>query len=332
MKTSVAKLLLVYLLIFSLNTHLPAQGSMVLVGCGSVIPGPLYGVWADVYTSRNPQVRVNYLPLGSAEAIKQITSGAADFGAGEIPISDEEMKATGFHIKPDTLVFGRLDILNNGFRAAAYVALHWAGPNTQWFPLAEEVFDHPLVFQGLAASSHGNQAITFQFGDLGEKQTFPALTLSPIGDDVTSSPNWPGLTAQGGSGIVKQVAETAGAIGYAELNTAKSGPVGIGLVQNANGAFIEASPETAAAACPPSLKEDMRMSLTNRPGDLVYPITGFSYMFVPVDAPSGDRSKALRSFLKFVFTDGQSMIASRGHLPLPPRIVSSVLTTLHLEN
>ena len=96
-----------------------------------------------------------------------------------------EMKATGFHIKPDTLVFGRLDILNNGFRAAAYVALHWAGPNTQWFPLAEEVFDHPLVFQGLAASSHGNQAITFQFGDLGEKQTFPALTLSPIGDDVT---------------------------------------------------------------------------------------------------------------------------------------------------
>ncbi len=98
-----------------------------------------------------------------------------------------QMAAAGFHIKPDTLVFGRLDILNNGYRAAAYVALHWAGAQTQWFPLAEEVFDHPLVFQGLAASSHGNQAVTFQFGDLGEKQTFPALTLRPIGDGVSLS-------------------------------------------------------------------------------------------------------------------------------------------------
>jgi hypothetical protein len=54
-------------------------------------------------------------------------------------------------------------------------------------------------------------------------------------------------------------------------------------------------------------------------------------MFVPADALSNDRSEALRGFLKFVFTDGQAMIGSRGHLPLPPRIVSSVLATLHLE-
>ena len=59
------------------------------------------------------------------------------------------------------------------------------GAKTQWFPLAEEVFDHPLAFQGVAASSHGNQAVTFQFGDLGEKATFPVLTLRPIGDGVT---------------------------------------------------------------------------------------------------------------------------------------------------
>jgi phosphate transport system substrate-binding protein len=149
---------------------------------------------------------------------------------------------------------------------------------------------------------------------------------------TSSSPNWPGITAQGGQGMIKQVADTPGAIGYAELNVAKSGPVGIGLVQNANGAFIDASPEAAAAACPPSLKGDMRMSLVNRPGADVYPITGFSYMFVPTEAPSGERSQALRGFLKFIFTDGQTMIASRGHLPLPPRIVSSVLATLHLES
>jgi hypothetical protein len=55
-------------------------------------------------------------------------------------------------------------------------------------------------------------------------------------------------------------------------------------------------------------------------------------MFVPAEGVSSARSEALRTFLKFIFTDGQSMIAAHGHLPLPPRIASSVLTNLHVPN
>jgi phosphate transport system substrate-binding protein len=152
-----------------------------------------------------------------------------------------------------------------------------------------------------------------------------------IGTDA--SPAWPnGITAQGAPTIIKMVSETPGGIGYAELNNAKSGPVSIGLVQNASGAFVEASPESAAAACPQTLKGDFRVSFTNMPGEAVYPITGFSWMFVPAEAASPSRSDALRGFLKFVFTDGQAMIAARGHLPLPQRIVTSVLSNLKLDN
>jgi ABC-type phosphate transport system substrate-binding protein len=54
-------------------------------------------------------------------------------------------------------------------------------------------------------------------------------------------------------------------------------------------------------------------------------------MFVSGEAMSSSRGQALRSFLKFVFTDGQAMLADRGHLPLPPRIIASVQGTLKLN-
>jgi phosphate transport system substrate-binding protein len=130
---------------------------------------------------------------------------------------------------------------------------------------------------------------------------------------------------------VKMVSDTPGAIGYAELNTAKKGTAGIGLVQNASGMFVEATPESTAAACPKNPKGDLRASLTNMPGENVYPITGFSWMFVSAEAMSSSRGQALRGFLKFVFTDGQAMLAERGHLPLPPRIIASVQSTLKLN-
>jgi ABC-type phosphate transport system substrate-binding protein len=54
-------------------------------------------------------------------------------------------------------------------------------------------------------------------------------------------------------------------------------------------------------------------------------------MFVSSEAMSSSRGQALRGFLKFVFSDGQAMLADRGHLPLPPRIVASVQNTLKLK-
>src|SRR5258708_38225184 len=88
-------LVLCLTLCLTLALALPAGETISLVGCGSVIPKGLYGTWADAYTERNPQIHVKYLALGSTEGIKQMTEGLADFGGGEIPISDEEMRAAG---------------------------------------------------------------------------------------------------------------------------------------------------------------------------------------------------------------------------------------------
>jgi phosphate transport system substrate-binding protein len=338
-KNLIASSMLVWLLVLSLTLVLPAQQTISLVGCGSVIPAPLYGAWGEAYSSRSPQVQVKYLPLGSGEGIRQITAGSADFAAGEIPISDKEVKASGKNIRQVPLFLTAVVPIYNV--PGVSQRLRFSGKVlANMFTGEMKYWDHP----DLVKLNPGTQlphlpittvhrepakGTTYLFTDFLSK-TSPAFR-SKIGTDA--SPNWPyGITAQGGTTLVKMVSDTPGAIGYAELNVAKGGAVSMGLVQNASGAFVEASPESAAAACPQDPKGDFRVSLTNMPGEHVYPITGFSWMFVTAESMSAPRSQALRGFLKFVFTDGQSMLAPRGHLPLPPRMVASVLSTLQLLN
>ena len=337
-KNLLASSMLVWLLIVSLTLTLAAQQTVSLVGCGSVIPAPLYGAWGDAYSHSNPQVQIKYLPLGSGEGINQITTGSADFAAGEIPISDQELRESGKTIYQVPLFLTAVVPIYNvpgvskRLRFSGKVLADiFAGEMKYW--------DHPDLVKLNPGAQLPHLAIimvhrepakgtTYLFTDFLSKSS-PAFRAK-IG--ISASPSWrSGLEAQGGSTMVKTVSDTPGAIGYAELNTAQKGTAGIGLVQNASGVSVEASPESTAAACPKNPKGDLRASLTNMPGENVYPITGFSWMFVSADAMSSSRAQALRGFLKFVFTDGQSMLADRGHLPLPPRIVASVQTTLKLN-
>ena len=337
-KNPLGRSMLVWLLLLSLTLTLPAQQSISLVGCGSVIPAPLYAAWGEAYSSRNPEVQIKYLPLGSGEGIKQITAGSADFGAGEIPISDQELQESGKIIHQVPLFLTAVVPVYNV--PGASKRLKFSGKVlADMFAGEIKFWDHPDLVKLNPGAQLPRLAITtvhrepakgttYLFTDFLSKSS--AAFRTKIGTDA--SPNWhSGQEAQGGSTLVKMVSDTPGAIGYAELNTAKKGTAGIGLVQNASGIFVEASPESAAAACPKIPSRDLRASLTNMPGDNVYPITGFSWMFVSGDAMSSSRAQALRGFLKFVFTDGQAMLSERGHLPLPPRIVASVQRTLQLN-
>jgi phosphate transport system substrate-binding protein len=335
-KTSIGTQTLVCLMVLSLISGLPAQESISIVGCGSTIPSALYRVWGSAYTQRNPRVQVKYLPLGSGEGINQITAGAADFGAGEIPISDKAMRETGKNIRHLPLFLSAVVPIYN---VPGVSQLRFSGKVLgDMFDGAIKRWNHPDLAKLNPGVQLPNLAITTVHREPGKGTTYLFTDFlsksnpgfrAQIGTDA--SPKWrSGLGAEGGQDLVKQVNQTPGAIGYAELNVAKAGGAAVGLVQNASGEFVEATPESAAAACPAIVKGDFRISLTNRPGKNVYPITGFSWMFVPTEGVSQARTDALRSFLKFIFTDGQAMTEAHGHLPLPPEVVASVLSTMEL--
>ena len=105
---------------------------------------------------------------------------------------------------------------------------------------------------------------------------------------VNTSVKWPvGVAAAKNDGVAATVKQTPGAIGYVELIYALNTKQPYGAVQNLNGKFVKASIESVTAAADAASKQmpaDYRVSITNAPGDGVYPIASFTWLLLYQDA------------------------------------------------
>src|SRR4051812_15677262 len=76
-------------LAFSLTQPTLAQVS--LTGAGATFPAPIYQKWFSVYQSVG-KAQINYQANGSGGGIKAVTEGTVDFGASDMPLSEQQLK------------------------------------------------------------------------------------------------------------------------------------------------------------------------------------------------------------------------------------------------
>src|SRR5229473_4351207 len=62
-------------------------------GAGASFPYPMYSKWFDEYHKQNANLQINYQSIGSGGGIKQLTEGTVDFGASDLPMTDEQLAA-----------------------------------------------------------------------------------------------------------------------------------------------------------------------------------------------------------------------------------------------
>src|SRR5467141_2795657 len=62
-----------------------------ITGAGATFPYPVYGKWFDEYHKLHPLVQINYQSIGSGGGIRQVTEGTVDFGASDVPMTDEQL-------------------------------------------------------------------------------------------------------------------------------------------------------------------------------------------------------------------------------------------------
>jgi phosphate transport system substrate-binding protein len=131
---------------------------------------------------------------------------------------------------------------------------------------------------------------------------------------------------------MEKVKGASGAIGYIELGfTLTDNSVGVGHVQNSAGKFIGATQASIAAAyhaAEKSIPADFRVSLTNAPGNDVYPIVSFTWLYVPEKSTDSERSKALAGFLQWALSMGEKSAEQHGYTPLPASLAPKVLAKL----
>ena len=73
---------------------------------------------------------------------------------------------------------------------------------------------------------------------------------------------------------------------------------------------------------------DFRVSITNAPGDAVYPISSFTWLLFYEHPSDKQQAKMMVDFLKWALTDGQKFAPELGYAPLPTPVVDLEMKAL----
>ena len=74
---------------------LSAAQAQKITAAGATFPYPIYSKWFSEYSAAHPGVEINYQSIGSGGGIKQVCSGTVDFGASDMPMTDDLLKSCG---------------------------------------------------------------------------------------------------------------------------------------------------------------------------------------------------------------------------------------------
>lgn len=325
---------LVPLAAFAALTSCSSPNSEIsLTGAGATFPAPIYQRWFNEYQSV-AHVQINYQPIGSGGGIRAITEGTVDFGASDMPLSDPQLSAYqqkhGYPVLLFPTVLGAAvpaynlagisQDLNFTPEALAGIFLgtikSWNDPAITSVNRGVKLPASPIV---VVHRSDGS-GTTFCWTDYLSKIS-PEWS-SKIGKNT--SVNWPvGLGAKGNDGVAGLIKQQPGSIGYVELIYAVQNHLPYGKVRNSAGEFVKADLQsvTAAAAALKSTPSDLRVSITDEPGNGVYPISTFTWLLVPQKISNPAQQKAMIGFLKWAITTGQNSVEALNYARLPQSFV-----------
>jgi phosphate transport system substrate-binding protein len=308
---------------------------VTLTGSGASFPYPFYSKLFSEYNKQHPSVKINYASVGSGTGIKQISDKSTDFGASDAPMTDAQLQAAqGGQLLHIPMTLGAVVPIYNV--PGVSKPLVFSGPVLAGiFRGKITVWNDPEIAKLNPGVKLPDAGITVVHRSDGSGTTYVFTEyLGKVNPEFAKAPgkgttvNWPAedkVGAKGNEGVAGVVSKTPGTIGYAELIYALQNKIAYGDVQNAAGKPIHASMEgvTAAAASVTNPPADLRMSITNAPGDAAYPISAFTYLLVYKDQPDAAKGKALVDFLKWGVTDGQRFASELHYAPLPENIVKA---------
>ena len=326
-------LLAISLLMFALGTAHAQQ----ITGAGATFPYPIYSKWFSEYSAAHPGVEVNYQSIGSGGGIRQVTGGLVDFGASDMPMTDEMLSSSKVKLAHIPTVLGAVVPIFN-VPGVGEVKLSgdvladiYLGKVATWND-ARIAKDNPgahLPDQKIIVVHRSDGSGTsFIFTDYLSKVSKDWAN----GPGKGSSPAWPvGVGGKGNEGVAGLVRQLPGAVGYVELIYALQNKITFGEVKNASGNWVKASIDgvTESAASVKTMPADFRISITNAPGANAYPISSFTYLLIPVHSADVAKGKVIKDMLSWIINSGEGEVAALSYAPLPKAVADKVLKTVY---
>jgi phosphate transport system substrate-binding protein len=306
-----------------------------IVGVGTTAPLPLYSKWFQIFEKAHPEIHFSYMPSGSQSGIEMVTSGAADFGATDIPMSGKELE-TAKVAEFATLLIAIAPVYNLPgvsrplrFTPRALAGIY-LGTITKWNdPLISAVNpdEHLPASRIVVIHSSDGRGSTYVWSDYLSKVSPEWRTRVGRGMKIA----WPvGEEANGNGNVAKMVKDTLNSIGFVEVAHALQDGLPCGRVQNSAGNFVGAdfSSVEAAAEIAKASSNDFHSSITNPAADNAYPISSFSWILISEHAAEASKHAAVKSFLRWALDEGQSYAAPSGFTQLPKKIAEQELNAI----
>ncbi|WP_062217181.1 phosphate ABC transporter substrate-binding protein PstS [Streptomyces sp. NBRC 109706] len=296
--------------------------SGTISGAGASSQVAAQQAWQAGFLGANPDVTVNYDPVGSGGGREQFIAGGTDFGGTDAYLADDELAAAidrcgelieiPVYVSPIALIFNveGVDELNLG---PATIAAIFNQEITSWNDeaIAAENPDADLPDTAITPVNRSD--------DSGTTENFVEYLLATVPDawPYEADDAWPvsgGEAAQGSSGVVQAVGGGNGTIGYVDASQAGDlSSVNVGVGDD----FVAYSPEAAANVIEVSERVEGRGDYdfaydlardTTEAG--TYPIVLVSYAMACATYEDATKAELVQAYLSYVISEEGQLAAA----------------------
>lgn len=307
-----------------------AANAQEITGAGATFPAPIYAKWASEY-NKATGVKVNYQSIGSGGGIKQIDSKTVDFGASDMPQTDEVLKSKG-QVQFPTVIGGVVPVINvKGIEpgqlklTGTLLADIFLGKVSKWNDPAIKALNPTLALPDVAIAPvrrADGSGTTFIFTNYLSKVS--PEWKSKVGEGTAV--NWPvGAGGKGNEGVSAFVNRLPNSIGYVEYSYVKQNKMNFALMQNAAGAFVRPEDDAfKAAAAGADWAKSFYQILTNQQGKDAWPISGATFILMHAKQDKPANGTEVLKFFNWAFANGGKAATDLDYVPMPAPVIAVI--------
>ena len=301
-----------------------------ITGAGATFPAPLYAKWASDY-NKATGVRVNYQSVGSGAGIKQIDSKTVDFGASDMPQTDEVLKTKGQFQFP-AVIGGTVPVVNIKGIAPGQMKLDgqvlgdiYLGKITKWTDPAIKALNPGLALPDADIAPvrrADGSGTTFNFTNY-LSRVHPEWKAK-VGEGTAV--NWPvGAGGKGNEGVAAFVSRLPNSIGYVEYSYVKQNKMAFALMKNRDGVFVAPDDESfKAAAAGADWNKSFYQLITDQPGKNAWPISTATFILMHNVQDKPANATEVFKFFTWAYKNGDAAATALDYVPMPDNVIGAI--------
>jgi phosphate transport system substrate-binding protein len=301
-----------------------------VTGAGASFPAPLYAKWADAY-NKATGARINYQSVGSSAGLRQIRGKTVDFGASDMPLTDDELAKDGL-VQFPTVIGGVVPVVNIAGINAGQIKLTgqvlgdiYLGKVTKWNDAALTAINPgvPLPDAAIQVVRRADGSGTsFIFTNYLSKVN--AEWKAKVGEGAAV--NWPvGAGGKGNEGVAAFVGRLPNSIGYLEYAYVKQNKMTYTLLRNKDGNFVPPDDlNFKAAAAGADWAKTFYQVLTEQPGKEAWPLTGATFIMMYKAQEKPAQASNTLKFFDWAYEKGDQMAVDLEYVALPDSVVQLI--------